>query len=84
MRYDWEELPEKDMPRVNDLVWVEGQQPQPNGYVARVNRIDGLVLVKFHDDEGSWEWYDLDLFRGAHHPEIGREHGGVWMPLINF
>jgi hypothetical protein len=82
--YDWEELPEKDMPRVNDPVYVAGQEPQPNGYVARVSRKEGLVMVKFYDDQGSWDWYDLDLFRGAHHPEVAREQGGQWWPLVNY
>jgi hypothetical protein len=82
---DWtDELPVKDMPNVNDPVYVDGQLPQPNGYVARVNTMDGLVMVKFYDDDGSWEWYDLDCFRGTHNPRFCREKGGQWFPSVNF
>jgi hypothetical protein len=75
MSYDWaEDYYIKNNIRINDPVWVEERKPQPNGKVVDINKHDRLVMVQFHDDEGSTELYDMDLFYDAWVPLCG----GYW------
>lgn len=60
------------MPRRLDKIWVEGQ-PQPNGYVLKVDYDMAEVLVKFYDDRTAT--FALDDF----YSNFSHSFGGIWM-----